>query len=57
MRTFCEIKQMKLKIWKDVELEVAVVIESSEQEEENAESGKIYCYKLDIINNKLCNKA
>ncbi|CAO3692529.1 unnamed protein product [Rhizopus microsporus] len=38
MRTFSEIKQMKLKIWKDVELEVAVVIESSEQEEENAES-------------------
>ena len=51
MRKFCEIKQMKLKVWKDVELEVAVVIESSEQEEENAESGKIYVdnYKVNTL--------
>ncbi|KAG1224852.1 hypothetical protein G6F68_011755 [Rhizopus microsporus] len=35
----------------DVELEVAVVIESSEQEEENAESGKIYVdnYKVNTL--------
>jgi hypothetical protein len=41
MGTFYEIKQMKLKILKDVEYEVAVVIESSQQNEESAESGKV----------------